>query len=96
MALFEEVSQAAAQQKLEAERKQNLADTKPTMSMLHHMQLTRAGSLGFVITLLDGTKHRAASTDFMFTDGLSIVADNHRIYIPLTSVVCIVLNNPGD
>ena len=73
-----------------------LRSSQPKLSLLHHMVATRAADRGFTVLLLDGSSYGADRGDFMFTDGLSIVNNERRIYIPLTAVKAIIIKNPGD
>lgn len=89
-----EALQAEQQKAFIEAQKEKKRDTKPEMEFLHHIALTQAAHLGFVVTLLDGTVYEAEGADSMFTDGLSIVHDKHRIYIQKTAIKTIKINNP--
>lgn len=96
MPTVSETSQAAAEQNAADDVKKRFAVAKPTAEMFQHIAATQVGEIGFTVTLLDGTFYRTTGSDFMFTDGLSIVCDGHRIYIPKTSIKTIMAHNPGD
>jgi hypothetical protein len=85
---------AEANAKKEMEKKREQA--KPTMSFLHHIAATQAMQTGFTVTLTDGTSYKAASGDFVFTDGISIVHEGHRIYFPTTSIKSVLIHNPNE
>jgi hypothetical protein len=91
-----EAVQAAKEQQAVADLKKKFAEAKPTTEMLQHISATHPFQSSVTITLLDGTVYKTPSLDFMFTDGLSIVHDQHRIYIPKTSIKSILIHNPGE
>jgi hypothetical protein len=84
---------AAGEAQAEKERQAKLARAKPNISLLHHIAATQAMDTGFTVMLLDGGSYNTNKGDFVFTDGLSIVLDDHRIYIPLTAIKAILINN---
>jgi hypothetical protein len=47
---------------------------------------------GFTITLNDGTVYDTPEGDFLFKDGLSIVHEGQRIYLPKTSIRSILIH----
>jgi hypothetical protein len=96
MVTVAEAAQSAAEQQRHADLKARFAKAKPTMEMFQYIAATQAAQTGFVITLNDGTTYTAEQADHFFTDGLSIVQDKHRIFIPLTAIKTILIRNPGD
>ena len=76
--------------------KAKIAEAKPTVDMFQHIVATIPPRTGFTVALLDGTTYTTTSADFMFIDGMSIVVEGHRIYIPKTSIRTITIHNPGD
>jgi hypothetical protein len=89
-----EALQAEEQKAFNEAQQKKIRDAKPEIEFLHHIAYTQAARLGFVVTLLDGTVYETEGADFMFTDGLSIIHDKHRIYIPKTAIKTIKINNP--
>ena len=96
MVSVSESVQAAQEQQFVADLKKKFAEARPTTEMFQHISATHQFKTGLTITLLDGTVYKTSSMDFMFTDGLSIVFEEHRIYIPKTSITSIKVHNPGD
>jgi hypothetical protein len=96
MSLIEESAAAAAAEQAKADMAKKRAEAKPTMDFLHHIAATQAMQMGFTITLTDGTSYSTKTGDFIFTDGLSIVHEGHRIYFPKTAIKSILVHNPGD
>jgi hypothetical protein len=90
-----ESSLTPAQQKAVDDLKNRLLTAKPTVEMFQHLEGTHQRPTHITIELLDGTVYKSG-IDFMFTDGLSIVHDNHRIYIPKTAIKSVLVHNPGE
>jgi hypothetical protein len=67
-------------------------EPKLASEMLRHLALTHGGN-GFNVTVLDGTSYQAATLDFRFKDGMAIIADGQRIYIPKTAIKSIVIKD---
>jgi hypothetical protein len=88
-------AQAAAEAQALKERQEMLAAAKPKLSLLHHIAATQAMQIGFTILLLNGGSYKTDKSDFIFTDGLSILKEGHRIYIQ-TAVKAIRIHNPGE
>jgi chaperone required for assembly of F1-ATPase len=89
----EAAAQAASEQAVK-DMKKKRADAKPDMSLLHHIAATQVMRTGFTVTLLDGTTYKTPAGDFIFTDGLSIVHEDDRIYFPLTAIKSIQVHSP--
>jgi hypothetical protein len=74
-------AEAHAAQQIEAQMRVALEAAKPKLSLLHHLAAVQAiRPVGFTVMLVDGAAYRADSVDHVFTDGLSVVADDHRRY----------------
>lgn len=96
MVTVDETLRAASEQNVVDDFKRKLAAAAPTVGMFQHIAATQAAQMGFTVTLLDGATYITSSADFMFTDGMSIIMDQHRIYIPKTAIKSILIHNPGE
>jgi hypothetical protein len=92
----EEGARAVGEAQVAEEQQQRLRASEPKLSLLHYIAATQAMSTGFTVLLLDGGSYKADKVDNIFTDWLSIVNDNHRIFIPLTAIRSIYIHNPGE
>ena len=70
--------------------------TEPKIPLLNHISASQAMRMGFTVMLLDGSSYKANKGDFVFTDGLSIVNNDHQIYFPLTAIKAIYIHSPGE
>jgi hypothetical protein len=90
-----EGAQAAGEEQAHREAQLKLENATPKISMLQHIAATQGMEMGFTVLLLDGGSYSANKGEYMFTDGLSFVSDDHRVYIPITAIKAIRINNPG-
>ena len=70
-----------------------LEAARPKLSLLHHFAALDPPH-GFLVRLLDGESYEAAKVDHVFTDGISIMNDGTRIYIPLDAISSIRIAKP--
>lgn len=78
------------------DREKKLELARPKVSFLHHIAATQAMQTGFTVTLIDGATYKADKGDFIFTDGISIIHDGHRVYFPTIAIKSIVIHNPNE
>jgi len=88
--------QSEVEREVLAEMEKRRERTKPTMEFAHHIACTHSPQMRMTVKLTDGTIYERAQADFVFTDGLAIVHQNHRIYLPKTSISSILIHNPGE
>jgi hypothetical protein len=77
----------------ESNTEERLAAAKPNLSLLHHLAALNPPH-GFRVRLLDGESYEAAKVDHVFTDGISIINEDTRIYIPLDAISSIRITKP--
>jgi len=90
--IFDDSSDSAAAQHSALEKVQRTGRRSHNTSFLDHLNASDP-QYGFKVTLVDGTAYEAVSIDCIFTDGLSIVVQDHRIYLPQSAITQIRINN---
>jgi hypothetical protein len=96
MADASEDARRAAERKDFDTLQRKIEHAKPTASMLQYLQATQVWEIGFTVTLLDGSSYTTERGDHIYTDGISIVHEGHRLFFPLTAIKSIRALNPGD
>lgn len=93
-----EEAQMSGQEIYEREQAQRMhvADSKPTMEWLHHLSCMASPSKYMVIKTIDGTTHGHADFDHIFTDGLSAIIANRKVYFPVHSLLSVSLKDKVD
>jgi hypothetical protein len=96
MATVNEAVQHAAEENAQIQEKQRRAKAKPDTDLLHHVNYTRTPKQRVTVLTTDGTSFENVPLEWVFTDGITIFPDKHRIYLPLTAIRSILMHNLAD
>jgi hypothetical protein len=97
MVTANEAAQHAAEENAKKQVKERHAKAKPDTDLLHHINFTRTTPHQRVtVHMIDGTSFNNVPLEWVFTDGVTVFPDKHRIYLPLTAVRSILMHNLAD